>query len=996
MKRVIVMTKKRIISLLLCLCLLITVTPVFTAFADNANVKYIPGDVNGDGEIRASDARLALRHSAKLETLEGTAFLAADYNNDGKVTASDARLILRVAAGLDKPIAPPETENPDVHKHTFGEWSTEKEATVSSNGLRTRKCTECGEAIETEVIPYTDPNEKNLVARFTVKNGNVVNTANTTATLSGASVSGEYFTGGTVTLPNSLDNWTLQFIVDYNEQSDKGIINNIIYSSNSGKYEECDNVFRLEEVGSVNKTGVVRVAWVADSWNTGYVMSVPVQLYAHASSNKEFLPLGDSFWSFSADSAKGTVNFRIDGQSVSADMPTYKTADGKEAHVNKILPKSFGFTSAHKLKEVRIYSTALTNEEKENAYKAAEIVLPTENINKIVNGISELGSSLAFVKNTDGVVTAFPTEKKAGTYTVSDYYRAVTYKISDFVQPGNNIDNSKYESVHITNEPQTLETGKQYPLTAYPYPFTPFGDNGKMPEFNIDWSSSDSSVIAVIDGLLIAKKAGTAKITATLTGTNIKDTVTITVKDPENIADKIWNVPTDYTSKNGYGFSETDYKNTTHAIYDAIDEAAANGYNHIIFPKQNFYAVPLLDEKTGDGFRYYIPSGMTVEFPEGSVFYMMDSEVSRVQKTFVDLRYFSFGVSDDNYTDKCENAHLIVDKYYGERYNTTYPESAYLEDNCFAYIGRKAVNCTVEIHEAYYPAGYFIGVNGTSNVNIKTGVMSQSDFVSGRLDDSGKTQANGNWISTKDYITVPDYGADGYFISADGQDSYAGKYYSGCSARVYDILWFDSGKNLISAERFLGKGDYYAIPENAEYFKISLLQPSADYSDNSPWIAMHDDGSAKMCEIKNTKVYNSACGVFSVIGETDGLWVHDCYTNKNGLKPGNERTGDFENGWLAMRHSVVSNNYFAGYFGTPGGYNTFIHTNYIRDFTATSGDTEMLRYINNTTQSIEISEKSQAHIYYNIINAIYIDRFGKSLGRIYDSGNTKNQQIYNY
>ena len=60
------------------------------------------GDVNFDGSVKAADARLALRCSAKIETLSDDARLAADVDLDGKITASDARKILRVAAGLDK------------------------------------------------------------------------------------------------------------------------------------------------------------------------------------------------------------------------------------------------------------------------------------------------------------------------------------------------------------------------------------------------------------------------------------------------------------------------------------------------------------------------------------------------------------------------------------------------------------------------------------------------------------------------------------------------------------------------------------------------------------------------------------------------------------------------------------------------------------------------------------------------------------------------------
>lgn len=60
------------------------------------------GDVNLDGKVNTSDARLALRGAATLETLTDQQILAADVNKNGKADTSDARKILRVAANLDQ------------------------------------------------------------------------------------------------------------------------------------------------------------------------------------------------------------------------------------------------------------------------------------------------------------------------------------------------------------------------------------------------------------------------------------------------------------------------------------------------------------------------------------------------------------------------------------------------------------------------------------------------------------------------------------------------------------------------------------------------------------------------------------------------------------------------------------------------------------------------------------------------------------------------------
>lgn len=59
------------------------------------------GDVDGDGRVTASDARLILRAAAQLVTLTMEQEALADVDNDGEVTALDARIVLRVAAELE-------------------------------------------------------------------------------------------------------------------------------------------------------------------------------------------------------------------------------------------------------------------------------------------------------------------------------------------------------------------------------------------------------------------------------------------------------------------------------------------------------------------------------------------------------------------------------------------------------------------------------------------------------------------------------------------------------------------------------------------------------------------------------------------------------------------------------------------------------------------------------------------------------------------------------
>ena len=62
---------------------------------------FDPGDVDGSGRVNSSDARLALRAAARMETLTAEQFAAADVDGSGKVNSADARRILRAAARIE-------------------------------------------------------------------------------------------------------------------------------------------------------------------------------------------------------------------------------------------------------------------------------------------------------------------------------------------------------------------------------------------------------------------------------------------------------------------------------------------------------------------------------------------------------------------------------------------------------------------------------------------------------------------------------------------------------------------------------------------------------------------------------------------------------------------------------------------------------------------------------------------------------------------------------
>ncbi len=143
--------KKRILSLILASLMILSVIPVFTASA------FTLGDVDGDGFIKAADARLALRASVGLEKLSDEAIAAADADRDGQIKAADARLILRASVGLEQ-----------LHTHEYTKETVTKKATCTEKGEKKLSC-ECGDFITEEiaVIAHKEVKDKAVAATCT-------------------------------------------------------------------------------------------------------------------------------------------------------------------------------------------------------------------------------------------------------------------------------------------------------------------------------------------------------------------------------------------------------------------------------------------------------------------------------------------------------------------------------------------------------------------------------------------------------------------------------------------------------------------------------------------------------------------------------------------------------------------------------------------------------------------------------------------------------------
>ena len=87
---------KKVCIALAVLCLLVTtVMGVLAVSAD----KVTYGDLNGDGRIRAQEARQVLQASSGSAELTALQIIAADLNGDGRIRAQEARTLLQASSG---------------------------------------------------------------------------------------------------------------------------------------------------------------------------------------------------------------------------------------------------------------------------------------------------------------------------------------------------------------------------------------------------------------------------------------------------------------------------------------------------------------------------------------------------------------------------------------------------------------------------------------------------------------------------------------------------------------------------------------------------------------------------------------------------------------------------------------------------------------------------------------------------------------------------------
>lgn len=636
-----------------------------------------------------------------------------------------------------------------------------------------------------------------------------------------------------------------------------------------------------------------------------------------------------------------------------------------------------------KIKRLIVYDRALTKDEIIELREKIMLLYYTQwyNSSTFVQGMTGFGSPSAYqVKSSERLPEFINTPIESGEHTITVNGENRTFTNVDPGEPAVEDNMSYVEALYWLNPIESLNVGDKYNIEAmvYPYDIT-------QNSYNVEYVSSDPSVIECYYGVLIAKSSGSATITAKASNTTITCTLDITVSETETVNENYFYPSESYIYNGSHLVGGTSVA-TLKAIIGAIDEAAASGYNGVVFPKTTYHIKPFKS-----GVQCYIPTDFTVDFNNSYIYvddndycHTTDSRPDHSVNPYIMFSFSGFKVTDDEgnqiedkYYMSCKNSVVKNMHYYGERRlmsDLGYTEGDYGEQvNAFVF-STGAYKCKIENIDFHDTVGFNISTrmngfdqwSGTGLDGAVRGCVRYSDFTSGKLDATGLTvNESDEWYHT-DFLKL------GYNYS-DNPSTYTDmKYYKvgkmdtattyGLTTRWYEIYWFDTDKNLIEYRPHQMTLETYLLPKNAVYFKVNARFPDgAPTSSNEGrvdtphvirvWPSVDPD----RCYISNCKFYNPHASAISMTGGTNFV-LSDIFA-ENGHSPLGVWSIDYEDGWQPMRHNINYRIICTGILVMPGGHNTATLHSVIN--TARSGsETEAVKYINCAINILQPSPKT--------------------------------------
>ena len=490
---------------------------------------------------------------------------------------------------------------------------------------------------------------------------------------------------------------------------------------------------------------------------------------------------------------------------------------------------------------------------------------------------------------------------------------------------------TSYDSVHITNLTDEYQVGDCLPIESYPIPFS-IGDL-----YQPQYVSDNEEVVKICGDVMYCVGAGNANIT--LLAGNKSDSVNVKVNaKPEK------ELNTYYVDQELFGVWEENQD----VIFQQIQYAHDNGYNHIMFPNIDINVIPhYFEEGASENFRgeksgYRVPSNIKIEFPGRLWFHK-----GKACKSYLDVNQNKITVGG-GYIFFCfsgvENTEIKVNTLIGERYDFRNPDGTYGDSSkdyseacCFVaetgyvdgiedgkYIRGRNIRCKIDIENSTDVIGFHISVGGGFNFwNIrnvipkdtsyngqtidgaKYGTIDYTMMEYGTFDDSGTGIDSSDWIRTNDFIDIsykPEI-FDEYYFGRYGGYSQPHK------GRLNKIVWYNSDNEVVEC-KIIGTYVNYKRPQNGVKFKIAcntneLPEKNATEADDNCWGRLGVSCTDLFWSIRiGYNNYNES-GCLSVVGDTKGLIVHDSVIQNSGRLNG--WSIDFEDGWYLMRSCVILN-----------------------------------------------------------------------------------------
>lgn len=479
--------------------------------------------------------------------------------------------------------------------------------------------------------------------------------------------------------------------------------------------------------------------------------------------------------------------------------------------------------------EIRVYNRVLSDDElvENSIFDRTHYSVLGKNVVsvKCKDGYKDFGANPA-LKSVNQYTPNIPlnTPREAGTYIDESGNEYTISSLTPYTEP-ERTDNNIFEGVKFVTPPSTLYTFRKYSVFAMPYPY-----NGEMVgadagQYHILYSSSDESVCACVNGVLIPKQPGEVTITARLSGTQFTDSFVATVEVYDNT---VLNVDTVFVPENySVGIHSLDSQNPKSvalAMFSAIKAAGENGFHRVVFPKKTYNIYPVFEYGSGKTC-LQMPSNLEVDFNDSEIF-IAESPNSFGGKT---SGYTLFG-----FRNGCKNSIIKNATFFGERYNnTTHAESEYCQF-CSIFSMISAKNCGIENVKFNSCVGFQLSFSvgnmydhwsGTRDPNYteNSGLPNRGYIQKNEL-EFGDYDANGNPIESSNHIRTKVAMHIGHTEEelARYQISFTAHAYYLIDSRWITVWWYDKNMSLLNpggTTCFQYAG--YDLPENAEYFKLS-------------------------------------------------------------------------------------------------------------------------------------------------------------------------------